>query len=71
MLMDFDLLENTLAKVDWREQIVFDIENGVLKGLKCKKGLKEVIIPDGVTEIGQKAFWGIRTCLHKRIHLSF
>ena len=34
----------------------FNIENGVLVKYKSEKGVKDVVIPDGVTEIGRDAF---------------
>ena len=36
----------------------FKIENGVLVKYTEEKGVKDVVIPDGVTEIGDSAFLG-------------
>lgn len=40
--------------------MAFEIENGVLKEYREEKGLKEVVIPDSVTSIGEGAFSGTR-----------
>ena len=34
----------------------FEIENGILKKYKEEPGVTEVVIPDGVTSIGDSAF---------------
>ena len=36
----------------------FNIENGVLKSYRRSKNEKKVVIPDGVIEIGCRAFEG-------------
>ena len=38
--------------------MAFQIENGVLKKYTEEPGVTEVVIPDGVTEIGSSAFYG-------------
>ena len=38
--------------------MAFKIEKGVLKKYRAEKGETEVVIPDTVTEIGEKAFKG-------------
>lgn len=37
--------------------MAFKIENGVLKKYIKETGVTEVVIPHGVTEIGDSAFW--------------
>ena len=37
--------------------MAFEIENGVLKKFIKKRGEDEIVIPDGVTEIGERAFY--------------
>lgn len=36
----------------------FKIKNGVLEKYRKEKGVTEVVIPEGVTRIGDKAFFG-------------
>ena len=40
--------------------MAFEIENGILTGYIEEEGVSEIVIPDGVTEIGDYAFGGCR-----------
>lgn len=40
--------------------IEFNITNGVLTGYKADKDVREITVPEGVTEIGEEAFMGSR-----------
>ncbi len=44
--------------------MAFEIENGVLTGYIEEEGVSEIVVPDGVTEIGEAAFGGCSTLRH-------
>ncbi len=41
--------------------MAFEIENGILVGYIEEDGVSEIVVPDGVTEIGEAAFGGCST----------
>ncbi|ADU22020.1 MULTISPECIES: leucine-rich repeat domain-containing protein [Ruminococcus] len=44
--------------------MAFEIENGVLVGYTEEEGISDIVVPDGVTEIGEAAFGGCSTLRH-------